>query len=309
MTRLIICRGLPASGKTTVAKQWVSEDPTNRLRVNRDDIRAMMHGGVYIKGETEQRVIKARDAIIDEALFSGVDVISDDTNLYAKPLKDLRRIALRCVADVEFIDLTHVSLETCLERNTERQANGERGVPDAVIHDMYTRYVKGKGYPLPVPALKDKDKVANMVPYTPDNELKPAVIFDIDGTVAHMNGRSPYDYTQVHTDTPDPTVVSIVWMYTGLGFHIIFLSGRKYECFDATQNWLYGNVALEQGDFTLLMRKDGDNRADQIVKYELFDQYVRPYYDVHAVYDDRNRVVEMWRKLGLKCLQVAPGDF
>jgi predicted kinase len=291
----------------------------------------MMHDGVYLKrGDTgtyttrkeaarhgtEQTVIKMRDKIIDEALCSGVDVISDDTNLYAKPLKDLRRLAARCGADVEFIDLTHVSLETCLERNTERQANGARGVPDAVIRDMYERYVKGKGYPLPVPKLKDNDKVANMVPYTEPvygsvQFDRPAVIFDIDGTVAHMNGRSPYDYTQVLTDTPDDVLYEIVCMYVASGYHIIFLSGRKSECREDTVKWLQEHFELSGSGVysSLFMRPDGDNRADQIVKYELFDQHVRPHYAVRCVYDDRNRVVEMWRKLGLKCLQVEPGDF
>jgi hypothetical protein len=217
---------------------------------------------------------------------------------------------------VEFIDLTHVSLETCLERNTERQANGERGVPDAVIRDMYERYVKGKGYPLPVPKLKDNDKVANMVPYTEPvygsvQFDRPAVIFDIDGTVAHMNGRSPYDYTQVLTDTPDDVLYEIVCMYVASGYHIIFLSGRKSECREDTVKWLQEHFELSGSGVysSLFMRPDGDNRADQIVKYELFDQHVRPHYAVRCVYDDRNRVVEMWRKLGLKCLQVEPGDF
>ena len=60
----------------------------------------------------------------------------------------------------------------------------------------------------------------------------------------------------------------------------------------------------------LLMRKDGDNRPDQIVKRELYERHVQGLYEIEGVLDDRDRVVAMWRNdLGLTCLQVAPGAF
>lgn len=73
-----------------------------------------------------------------------------------------------------------------------------------------------------------------------------------------------------------------------------------------TEKWLRGN------DITygmLLMRPEGDIRKDSIVKREIFENYIRDYYNIQFVLDDRNQVVEMWRSLGLKCLQVAEGDF
>jgi len=57
------------------------------------------------------------------------------------------------------------------------------------------------------------------------------------------------------------------------------------------------------------MRSDGDYRADQVVKEELFRNQVEPKYDVIGVIDDRDKVVTMWRRLGLVCFQVAQGDF
>lgn len=57
------------------------------------------------------------------------------------------------------------------------------------------------------------------------------------------------------------------------------------------------------------MRPEGDIRKDSIVKREIFENYIRDYYNIQFVLDDRNQVVEMWRSLGLKCLQVAEGDF
>jgi hypothetical protein len=57
------------------------------------------------------------------------------------------------------------------------------------------------------------------------------------------------------------------------------------------------------------MREAGDSRKDSIVKQELYERHIKPSYDVFVVLDDRNQVVDMWRSLGLVCLQVAPGDF
>jgi len=57
------------------------------------------------------------------------------------------------------------------------------------------------------------------------------------------------------------------------------------------------------------MRKTGDSRKDSIVKREIFEEHIKGKYRIQFVLDDRNQVVEMWRQLGLTCLQVAEGDF
>lgn len=132
-----------------------------------------------------------------------------------------------------------------------------------------------------------------------------AIIVDIDGTLAHMNGRSPYDYTQVHLDLVDPIIRDMVARYYET--HRVFvLSGRKAECYQSTQQWLIDNQVMHN---VLYMRKDDDNREDSVVKSEIFYNEIFPKYDVDFVLDDRDRVVQMWRDIGLKCLQVAPGNF
>jgi hypothetical protein len=57
------------------------------------------------------------------------------------------------------------------------------------------------------------------------------------------------------------------------------------------------------------MRKEKDNRPDEVVKEELYHNQISPFYKVEAVFDDRNKVVAMWRRLGLTVFQVADGDF
>ena len=57
------------------------------------------------------------------------------------------------------------------------------------------------------------------------------------------------------------------------------------------------------------MRKTGDNRKDSIIKEEIYRNLIEPNYNIEFVLDDRNQVVDMWRRIGLTCLQVADGNF
>jgi len=133
--------------------------------------------------------------------------------------------------------------------------------------------------------------------------MKPtAIMVDIDGTLAHMDGRSPYDYSKVSEDLFDDVIADITRKYK----NVVVMSGRPEDCREDTENWLHKHaVRFNQ----LLMRTSGDNREDSIIKLELFKEHVEPKYQILFVLDDRNRVVKMWRDNGLKCLQVAEGDF
>lgn len=87
---------------------------------------------------------------------------------------------------------------------------------------------------------------------------------------------------------------------------IIFCSGRPERCRADTELWLRTKTLVKK--FTLLMRKDGDFRADYIVKQEILDAHI-PKDRVLFVLDDRQQVVDMWRRNGLMCFQVAEGNF
>ena len=90
------------------------------------------------------------------------------------------------------------------------------------------------------------------------------------------------------------------------GLPIIIVSGRTDDCFKETTEWLINNnIPFDD----LFMRKAGDTREDSIIKKEIFDNHLKNRYNILAVFDDRNRVVSMWRSLGLTCLQVAYGFF
>lgn len=299
MATLYITRGLPGSGKTTRARAWVAEAPAGRARINRDDFRAMVHGGF---ADQERMVSAARDAAITALLRRGVDVVADDTCLPQRHARDLRRLATLAGASFEVWDLTDVPLEVCIERDAARAAT----VGEKVIRDMHTRYLAGRTYPLPLPDDGPTDE-GTVVPYVPAPGTPAAVLVDIDGTTALMGTRGPYDETRVHEDRPNPPVIAAVAAMHAAGYRVVFCSGRTDACREATERWLAWHVPVPYE--ALHMRAAGDMRKDAVVKAEIFDRKIRHAYDVRAVFDDRTQVVTMWRALGLTVFQVADGNF
>lgn len=300
MSRLVITRGLPASGKTTFARAWVAEDVQSRARVNRDDLRASLFAGHGVLGHTlEEVVTTAQRAQVQALLERGTSVVVDDTNLRLRFARAWAEIAADVGAEFEVHDLP-TPVEECIKRDEARQAAGQRFVGRAVIEDMAKRFAK---WPTVAPVEREQPAT-----YTPDLTLPSAVLVDIDGTVALMQGRSPYDGELVHTDIPNPAIVRLVADLRAGGERIVFCSGRDAEYRDVTMRWLLENDVAEPDD-PLLMRPAGDTRKDSIIKRELFEEHVRHAYAVRFVLDDRNQVVRMWRSLGLTCLQVADGAF
>lgn len=301
-TTLTATRGLPASGKTTYARHRLeTATPGELVRLNRDDIRAMIHGKGHYIHTTEQQVSTVQHGSIERMLRAGVSVIVDDTNLRAKNLRTLAEIAWKVGADFEVQDFTDVPLMECLARNAKRTVGQ---VPDEVILKMHQKFLAGVKLPLPVP---QRPEVAAGERYIPDLNQPRAVMVDIDGTVAIHGDRDPYDTTRYHEDTPNTAVIAAVRAMYDTGHEVVFCSGRDEEFRDVTEKWLMQHVQVSFR--ALYMRPPGDRRRDDIVKLELFDTHIRDSWNVTCVFDDRDRVVEAWRSIGLTVLQVAPGAF
>lgn len=301
---LIIYRGLPGSGKTTKAQS--AQRNWGGTLAGRDHIRALLFGkpGQQLNGAAEKRVTQIQETLIREALRAGENVYVDDLNLRPRYVRRLIEIAQQEGADHFIVDLTNVDIDVCHARNLRRPE--ERQVPAEVIEDLYARFIKGRTYPLPKPTL-DEDAQGEPERYTAPEGAPRAVLVDIDGTVALMDGRSPYDMTRVGEDLPNDAVVDVVHALYVSGLEVVFLSARNECAREATEAWL--RKYLRVGDIRLFMRADDDYRKDAVVKRELFDRHIRHRYDIVAVLDDRKQVVDMWRSLGLTCLQVAEGDF
>ena len=167
------------------------------------------------------------------------------------------------------------------------------------------------------------------------------IICDLDGTLA-INDRVvpelgrlrkfwPKEQKYCYNDSLNEVVALIVRTFMDKGVEIIYLSGRDDTAYHATREFLnrydlnHNKVYFEpdygwhtydgnnRDDYIcqLHMRKAGDNRSDDIIKWELFKEHIEPYYNVLFVLDDRDQMVNLWRdKLGdNKCLAVREGKF
>lgn len=280
MSTLLLLKGLPGCGKTTYCKEELI--PKGWKRVNKDDLRAMIDDSKWNKSN-EKEILEARDLLIIHYLDNGFNVVCDDTNFAPIHAETLVEIADNCDAEFEekFFD---VPVYECIERDLKR---GDKSVGSKVILQMYFKYLQ-----------KDVEWCENK---------QNAFMFDIDGTLARMTGRSPYDYTRVSEDKVVPNIAMILRCLRGnTGLPIIIMSGRKQECAQETISWLKdNNIPYDE----IFMRETPDNRKDSIIKEELYHKYVEPFYNVIGVFDDRNQVVDMWRGLGLTTLQVNYGGF
>ncbi len=278
MKKVLMTKGLPASGKSTWAKQLIEKNPNAYKRINKDDLRAMLDNGKY-SNEAEKYVLQVLDTLVLMAIEKGKHVIIDDTNLAPKHEARIREL-IKGKAELVIQDFTDVPLETCIERDSKRLAP----VGEQVIKQMYNQF------------LKPKREVIEIIEGLPS-----AIICDIDGTLALLNGRNPYDASSCENDELNNVVASLLKDKT-----VLLVSGREDKYKEQTEKFL-SKHHIEYS--SLWMRATGDFRKDANIKTEIFENNIRGKFNIEFVLDDRNQVVNMWRSIGLTCLQVADGDF
>lgn len=133
MPKIILCRGIQGSGKTTWAKQWVLEDPEHRVRFNNDDIRNML--GKYWVPSREPIVTTMKNSFISGAAIFRMDVVIDNMNLNSKELDYWKDIARMFNYDLEIKNF-FTPLQDCIERDSKRP----NPVGEEVIRKTYEKY-------------------------------------------------------------------------------------------------------------------------------------------------------------------------
>lgn len=298
---LLILRGVPGCGKSTFAHQWLKEGE-RRARVNRDDIRMQFFGKEA--GVDENMVTQIEHMQVDSLLKAGYSVVVDDTNIRHAYIKAFVKIAAKYGVPVA-VKQFDVDLKVAIERNAKRASQGGRDVPTHVIERMH-KSLKSSGQ-FTRKLIEESWGVSEVAePYIRPVGAEKVYLFDIDGTLAAMRERSPFEWPKVANDDPRPQVIETARAHAKAGYKIIVMSGRDAVCRKETTEWLeFYDIPFSE----LHMRAEGDMRKDNIVKQELFDEHIRDKYNVIAVYDDRDQVVDMWRAMGVDCFQVQPGNF
>lgn len=327
MQKVEVLVGIPGSGKSTYAKQVVAKDPSNWARVNNDDLRAMLNGSVW-SFEYEKMITDARNYLIRDALKRGKNVIIDNLNINSRHFKDTCEIAKSINADIQVYEkVFYIELDEALERNAKRE--GAARVPDDVVKKWFKesggKQLKFHNSKVEI-FYERKGSINNTVEAPAHVEGAPeAVLCDLDGTLALIHSRSPYDASDCDIkDLPNTPVIETVKAHYQAGRKIIFCSGREDKYRPETIRFIEKHCLIDNDrdnkdrdfvpivkpiEYKLYMRKTDDFRKDAIIKEEIYRGEIEGKYNVLCVLDDRSSVVEFWRSKGLTCFQVAPGAF
>ncbi|AUS02811.1 HAD-like domain protein [Vibrio phage 2.275.O._10N.286.54.E11] len=305
---------MQASGKTTWAKELCKhmnrKGSQNRLAlISRDEYRDMLAGGIenYTFGnkfstEVESMITDAAVHQAELAVAKNLNIVIADMNLNPATQRSWEKFAKKNNMKVEKKDFYAEWLATegskfdllvaedkYLELMIERDLKRPNSLGHEVLTNTFNKYLRSE-----------------LIQHEHIPGLPSAVIFDVDGTLAEMNGRMPYQWKRVGEDTVRENVARVLRMHHAAGDKIIILSGRDGSCQPETEKWLKDNNLHYDH---IWMRAPKDQRKDSIIKNELIDDHVNGVFNVHCVYDDRDQVVLVHRRKGLDCFQVAPGAF
>lgn len=307
MKKIIVLQGPPACGKSTKAKELLNQYGADKaVIVCRDSIREAC--GEYWEPSREDYISDVELFSVKNALARDMIPIIDATNLNKKTIEKWKKLAEEYRVEIEWISVV-VPYQEALKRDSN--PDRKRPVGKKVIRDFYSRY-----FPHLIAPMSDNRYMLDW-----DASKRKAIIVDIDGTLALRNNRSPFDYDKACGDTADFRMCRIIksLIESDENYEVFFLTGREDtgNCRRITEEWIGTQVYTKQGhngflpkdNWTLLMRPEGEERSDEIIKKEIWEAKIKPWYDVVAVFDDRDRVVKMWREEGLLCLQPYYGNF
>lgn len=289
-------KGLPASGKSTYAKQLIKDNEDNMcwVRLNNDDLSQMLFGSSFVKKSGELLEV-CRKQLLNTLMVKGKNIIIDNTNLTeARQLELETLIAEHNLREgpykykLTIKDFTDVSIYDCLKRNKLR----ENPIPERVICDMYNQHV--------VKQPKVNEEL----------QLPSCIVVDIDGTIADCTGiRNPYDTAGADRDLPIKNIISLIKVYITQGHKLIFLTGRDEKHRALTVSWLK-QVAMFSGDdlsltelvtkegFGLLMRPDNlKTTSAALFKQTILLTEILPKFNVTHWFEDKLDCVEMARKV------------
>lgn len=307
MLTITMCCGIPSSGKSTWAKQEIAKNPENYLRINNDDLRSSFNLSNWSKSY-EELIRSTRKFLIQEGLRRDKNIIIDNLNLGKRAWKEVCDIAESSGKDVQVLEkIFYIPLDEAIERDAKR--DGKSKVGEDVIKKWWKEsgkeYFKHNNPRKEIFLSKCREK--DWQPLEQNKIQQKAILCDLDGSIADITHRSPYDASKCLDDTPKQYIVNLVKMYYDTGHKIIFCSGREDKFKDLTIQWLNKTLPASM-DYELFMRPSGNFEKDSIIKENIFRAHIQNKYFVETVLDDRLQVCRLWHNLGLNLLRIGDPD-
>jgi len=296
--KVIILVGLPASGKTTWAKEYQRKHD-NFVCVSRDDFRFMLKNSRVTEPKIESLINKFIKDTVLYSLRAKENVILDGTHLKVNKINEIISF-VEYLADIEFM-VFDIPAKKCIVYDATRERQKQVGEQVIIAADEHFKILKGS-----YPFQNIKKKQLHLKPIIIPNFTSPlqsAVIFDIDGTLALLK-RGQYEFNKLHRDDENYIISEQIHFHRSKGRAIFIVTGRDESIRKETEEW------LEFYDITydaLYMRPAEDFRKDATVKKEIYNERIKDKYNVLCVYDDRLEVVEAWSELGLFVFCVNQG--
>lgn len=300
--KLIICRGIQGSGKSTWAKQWCHEDPEHRVRFNNDDIRNML-GDYWVPGR-EKLVIEAKANMITFALINGYDVVVDNMNLNPKEDAWIRTLCENIEKDTGIhVNIEYKDFWTPVEECIRRDATRPNPIGEKVIKETWRRY---RNF---IISSDIKEMLKNKAEHVDGG--RSVILVDMDATLClNTSGRPFYGENSANGMLEDTPVEEICHLVRQMGENclVFIVTGREGtpEVVDATKEWLKKNGILFDAIF---FRSVGDYSPGPDCKKKIYEENIKGKYNVQFVLDDNSKCVKMWRDQGLICLQPNEGKF
>lgn len=290
--KIVFLKGLPGSGKSTYANDYLKSNK-KAVRVNKDDLRVALFSKSF-KQKNEGTVIDAERELVKLFLSKKKDVLVDNTHFNPIHETHYRTLATELGADFEVVYLD-VPVDECIRRDNIRRLKGERSVGRDVILNMAW---------------------TNNIYRSPSN----CVISDMDGTLADCKDRRQYVrnldnvpdfkpdwgkfFALVETDKVNEDVKTKLKQAKGTGLDVIIVSARPEYIRSKTESWL---TRHEVPYDRLIMRGSSDHRPDEIVKKEMLDNLLDKS-KIQDWYDDRPKVIRMLRENGINVTDVGDGE-
>jgi len=298
MKDFIILIGIPASGKTTWANNWVNEDPSHRVRISISDLKKTLNSDNSVSSEIAGHL---GYQLLQESVKKDLNIVIDDQNLDDAIIK-LWYQALQSSGKEDQYTITkkvfHTSVDECIFRDKLRTDS----IGEKEIRKTFRRY---KDKLTLLANLEIVSKVPNFI-----TNLPRCIIVDIDGTMClNTTGRSFYNAgDEVLNDTPVVPVCRLIRAYIHeFNVTAIFITGRDRSMSEATKEFI--NVQLGIENPIVYYRNTTDFRKSYQTKLEVYQKYIRGKYNVDFVLEDNNSVVNMFREQGLTVLQPNASDY